>query len=297
MTTLQEERARRDREIYKLRSEEGLKVGEIAVQYGLSGAAVRRILEGFPPVSQARAAGIRTFSLAADSGSIEEATAATGLSKATLRKHLRRTEEGQALLETWRTKRRSPQWYTDAELIAVLQEAGKALGEPLSGPLYEQWRKGRELPSGQNYPTRQTIFKRFGSWVEALRAAGVASLPSTAVGVRVEWTADDITELIGRLWDEDGRPPKASAFDTSDPNQPSTATIRNRFGTWNSALRATAEKRLDRKLREEEERHEFELVAEKGTISVGRAELEMALAAIDQAPEAVKAWLRGLLEP
>jgi len=96
-------------------------------------------------------------------------------------------------------------------------------GEP---PTVQEFNSDREAPS------HATAAERFGSWAEAVEAAGYQPLP----GGRPVTADEEIIEHIQRLADG-GEPPTAPEFD-SDPQAPCRSTVRNHFGRWSKALKA-----------------------------------------------------------
>lgn len=88
---------------------------------------------------------------------------------------------------------------------------------------------GREMATEGSHGTT-TYAKRFGSWNNALRAAGYT--PNRERDI----TKEDLLEEIHRLADGNGDPPTAS--DMEKNGKFGTTTYSSYFGTWNEALRA-----------------------------------------------------------
>lgn len=127
-------------------------------------------------------------------------------------------------IEVERTK---PRGYTQAELIALLKERAKELGRP---PVVKEM----EQPSGRTY------INRFGTWKNALEAAGLAGLERKKnVAEKPEqtghrgYTKECLAEKIKQRAHELGRPPK-----NTEMSNPSGRTYIRAFGTWNEALQA-----------------------------------------------------------
>ncbi len=111
---------------------------------------------------------------------------------------------------------------SDAELIAALQAAHRALGRaPAPCEL-----NGRPLPS--------TLRRRFGSWDAALRAAGIDPPPAR------RWPRERILDALGAWAHARGRPPRPADWRTGDPDaeRPSAQVVARRFGSWAHALDA-----------------------------------------------------------
>lgn len=104
----------------------------------------------------------------------------------------------------------------------------------------------RRLADGEDPPTQQgfdndnaapsltTAKRRFGSWNEAVEAAGFEARQQ---GVqRDTWSSTGIIDHIRRLADGED-PPTREEFNT-DGAAPSTYTARNHFGSWSEAVEA-----------------------------------------------------------
>lgn len=109
--------------------------------------------------------------------------------------------------------------YTDDELLDSIRDLGEELGKR---PAARDVRERDDLPSVQTYS------HRFGSWSEALEAAGYRTGPLTD---------EDCVELIQDLADELGRTPTHSDVNDRD-DFPHVWTFQDRFGSWSSALEA-----------------------------------------------------------
>lgn len=83
------------------------------------------------------------------------------------------------------------------------------------------------------YPAPETVGRRFGSWAEALRAAGLAV-------ARSDWTRDAALEAIGAHLRRHGRVPTATEWRRRDPceRRPAAHNLAALFGSFDDALRA-----------------------------------------------------------
>lgn len=116
-----------------------------------------------------------------------------------------------------------PRDYTDEELIEMLREFAKELGET---PTIQQIQENDTMPS------RGTYAYRFGSYGEACLEAGIE--PNQAGG------AYPREALIRELMDfakENGRVPKQADLEADD-DLPSAATFSKRFGSLREAFAA-----------------------------------------------------------
>ncbi|MBK9161728.1 MAG: HNH endonuclease [Nitrosomonadales bacterium] len=110
---------------------------------------------------------------------------------------------------------------SDEELLEDMRCSAKALGkETITIAEYEE--RGKAHPS--------TIQRRFGSWVKALKLAGLQ--PSRS---KIGITDDELFENIKALWISLGRQPRYN--EVRAPNSRFSArTYENRFGSWSKAL-------------------------------------------------------------
>ena len=112
--------------------------------------------------------------------------------------------------------------YSDEELFEALKRKAESLGRtPMT----------RDVESDKSMPSAITYSNRFGSWNEALKAAGFL------VNAQASYTNE---ELIGQLRakaESLGRTPTRDGVD-SDKSMPSVKAYTNRFGSWNEALKA-----------------------------------------------------------
>jgi Homing endonuclease associated repeat/Sigma-70, region 4 len=135
--------------------------------------------------------------------------------------------------------------YMDDELLDCLREANSALGGILTTAAYDEYARGRTLGDGRPWPTHQTAFLRFGSWRSALEQAGLpANAPSPIAGRRL-FSEGHCIDAILEVERSVGRLPTVAEYERHAAEMagvlPSSATIRNRFGSWRRALEAAAE--------------------------------------------------------
>lgn len=110
---------------------------------------------------------------------------------------------------------------SDEELLEDLRRAANALGrKTITIAEYEE--------VGKTHPS--TIQRRFGSWPEALKLAGLQ--PSRS---KIGISDDELFENVKSLWISLGRQPRYAEVKT--PNSLfSAGTYENRFGSWSKAL-------------------------------------------------------------
>ena len=132
--------------------------------------------------------------------------------------------------------------YSDAEILACLQQANLSLGGILTTAEYSKYARDREMADGRPWPLHQTPSNRFGSWRAALEAAGLRSNPASAVAGKRVFSKGHCVDAILELERELGQVPTAADYERFATSMngavPSLATVRNRCGGSNQALRA-----------------------------------------------------------
>lgn len=139
-----------------------------------------------------------------------------------------------------RKRKATPKKYTDEELIGFLQIASQTLGGVLTAYGYTEYSREQATADGRPWPTHQTHALRFGSWRDALKAAGLAANRSSGIaGQRIfgDGHCIDALRAAARALE---RPPTAAEYEefarTSNGAFPSQATVRHRLGKWYEAL-------------------------------------------------------------
>jgi len=113
----------------------------------------------------------------------------------------------------------------------------------LCSPTVAEWRL-----AGESHPSVTTVRAVFGSWNKAIAAAGLRPRrPGEARGVRagagsrdgqsaVRWPTHAVIARLRAWAEEHGRPPTLEEWRRASERNPSAATVRRLFGTWNAAL-------------------------------------------------------------
>jgi hypothetical protein len=147
------------------------------------------------------------------------------------------------------TQRPAAEW-DEASVIAALQTyAAEHDGFP---PPTAEWNK-----TAPDHPTYGVVVRLFGSWADAVRAAGieplepgatrsgrraparpVAAAPAETKPRKKKWTLDAIIAAIVRWNAEHGAPPKSTAWQKKIDGYPSTSTVVAFFGAWSDGLEA-----------------------------------------------------------
>jgi hypothetical protein len=155
----------------------------------------------------------------------------------TIKEILKEALPAQEYLEL--TRKPPPKTYIDRELLDFLRQASATSTEPLTRAFYNEYASGRLAPNGKPWPTTQTYSARFGSWADALRAAGVRAKPTpTWTGKRID--REECLAAIRTVTETLGRAPTCREYEIyarkSDGSLPSTRTVLKRCGTWYEAL-------------------------------------------------------------
>jgi hypothetical protein len=117
----------------------------------------------------------------------------------------------------------SNQGISDQELLDDMRRCAKAIGRDTI-----IWSEYEEI--GRLHPC--TLHRRFGSWSNALRLAGLQP-----TGWRRSIADEELFENIKSLWMSLGRQPSRSEV-RKPSSQFSAKAYQNRFGTWTNALKA-----------------------------------------------------------
>lgn len=230
--------------------ERGLTLEQIAQLYGVTRERVRQILgeggrpslPGGPPVRRAQRQAALAARLAREregiialyraEGRIDKIVAQLGLPYADVSRVInealgpveREVLRGRMIATG---KRRA----SDEELLDGLRRAAADLGERFIATEFAAWAKKH----GAVGP--QTIYKRFGSWNEARRRAGLPVMSRHPREPRSDMVSErDCLAPVVALAVELGRTPSAQEYERSG-RRPTISTIRTRFGSWGRARR------------------------------------------------------------
>ena len=132
--------------------------------------------------------------------------------------------------------------WTPERIIADIRRWNEIYGEP---PKATQWLlevRGDGTPNSRPWPHVNCVQKEFGSWSNALEAAGF----ERRIGYertpewkakRTKWSKEKILERM-RQWNaEHGRAPRYSDWYRATEEYPSHTTVSHRFGTFATAVR------------------------------------------------------------
>jgi hypothetical protein len=117
----------------------------------------------------------------------------------------------------------SMQGWTDQRILDALRRWAQRCGRP---PSYE------ECDQDPRLPCVSTLTCRFGTYRDALRAAG---LKSKREGQRLRpWTDSELAEALQKFFEDHGRYPGSADLRHGGPALPSECTVQRRLGTVNS---------------------------------------------------------------
>jgi hypothetical protein len=111
--------------------------------------------------------------------------------------------------------------YTKEQLIFFLK---KLASEKKKSPTIKDVNCNKKLPSSGTY------FRRFGSWNNSLREAGLK------VNVRKQYSKQELIDNLKHLYNELARTPKSADLKSRDWIA-SYTTYKKYFSTWRNALR------------------------------------------------------------
>jgi hypothetical protein len=211
------------------------RVSQLFRRSGLSARSIREAAALKRTQAQARASETRaTYD---DLGDYGATAAKLGLSRAAVEAIL---EEGETVQSRAPAPRPGKKRYSNEELLSCLRETSKALGGVLGVSDYNSYSKGRRFRDGRAWPTNQTFQLRYGSWRDALLAAGLAANPSTPIAGQRIFSEAHCIDALRYAQRELGKVPTSHAYERlareSQGALPSLATVRNRLGGWATAL-------------------------------------------------------------
>jgi transcriptional regulator with XRE-family HTH domain len=229
----------------------GLTYQQIAEALGCSKQHVTNLLNkaGLPTRSAAESARIRDARTLADHGdTIRDRFLATRNVKAVAAEHdvtvaaARRflTELVPDMDVLTAARRTGTNRYSREELLDSLRAAASAAGGGiLTAAKYRDYIVGNpRLPDGRPRPGGQAMGLRFGSWGDALRAAGLEANPHAGPAKQFDDPAVALDAVVA-CWQDLGSPPTVGDYDTwqrGKAGRPGSSVARRLLGPWNTAL-------------------------------------------------------------
>ncbi|SFA56422.1 Sigma-70, region 4 [Rhodococcoides kroppenstedtii] len=230
-------------------TDEFLTLEEVGQIEGITREAVRQRLKrlGLEPRTLAetklarerRAISLRSLEIRSkflDSRNVDETASALNLPSSWVRKCLAETIPDYEVLA--RAPRRPSKKYTNNELFESLKAAAARTVGNLTAASYDEYvRAESTLPDGRARPGKQTMLLRYGSWREALLAAGLTPNPHS--GPAKDFDEVAAVQSVVDYWRAVGGPPTVEGYDEWQRHRigyPSSATIRKLTGSWNLLL-------------------------------------------------------------
>ena len=229
--------------------EAGASLRDVGRAFNVSGEYVRQVIRdaGVQPRSAAETyavkrdrrlgeARIAVCQMFRETGDVEEVADRLGVPSVLVGQIVRANfSESERRRPNQATKR-----YSDRELMDFLKEVSEQLGGILTTVTYNKVASTRRTEDGRPWPTHQTFFLRFGSWVKALQAAGLAANPSSPIAGRNLFEKEHCFDAIRALARQLDKTPTAEEYEVFARGLggavPSLATVRNRCGQWHGAL-------------------------------------------------------------
>ncbi len=124
--------------------------------------------------------------------------------------------------------KKEQKFYSQKELIDYLQKAAVELGH---SPFIN------EMDELKGYPSSSAFVYQFGSWNEALKAAGLK------VNRIKEYSREELITYLQKAVKELGRTPSGDEMNKLN-GYPSVTAFTNQFGSWNEAIEAAGLKKF-----------------------------------------------------
>jgi hypothetical protein len=121
--------------------------------------------------------------------------------------------------------------WSRARVLAALRDFADCHGRP---PTSREWAR-----ACLSHPSSATVRKRFGSFSEAVRAAGLGSdpvLPREPSRLRRRWDGHAIVAALRSDAEQRGRAPTYAAWKRAAQDHPRARTVERVFGSWGAAL-------------------------------------------------------------
>src|SRR5437773_12402029 len=125
----------------------------------------------------------------------------------------------------------TPSVWSDENLLSILRAEAHQLGE---APRREAF-----TVATADRPHYRTFANRFGSWTQALRAAGLigAGMTWRDLSGPPSWSSEDLLHILVEKARDLGRIPVRGDFPAATAASPHYRSFADHFGTWTAALR------------------------------------------------------------
>jgi DNA-binding transcriptional ArsR family regulator len=211
----------------------GESVSSMSERYGLRREAIAAELatHGIGAPSPAREA-VLEYVRAHRGLSVEDLSLRLDLSKSSVSRYLRGTPEHRLVV----SRKQSPaQKFTDAQMAAALKEAFRQLDDRSKGLSRKKY---REIMAGRDVPAAATFIRRYGTWSEACRRAGVTAAKARRDNYVQDWSNADIVAAVDEFIASTGLTSyHAYAAWARSHGKPSGPLLVQRLGGWADARR------------------------------------------------------------
>lgn len=206
----------------------GESVSSLSERYGLRREAIAAELSrhGIGAPSPAREA-VLDYVRRHPGLSVEDLSLRLDLSKSSVSRYLRGTNEHRLVV----SRKQSPQQqYSDSQMADALRAAYGQLDDRSKGLSRKRY---RELMDGRDVPAAATFIRRYGTWSEACRLAGVTASKARRDNYVQDWSNDDIVAAVDEFITETGLTSyHAYAAWARSNKRPSGPLLVQRLGGW-----------------------------------------------------------------
>ena len=202
--------------VVKEMRESGLSVLAVSLSLGVSEGSVRGLLQD-PDGSKQKERRKRYMGVCLDCG--QPTSGSNGYDKAPKRCSSCRWE-----------LQRAERFWTQEHVVAAIRRWESENG---SQPVASDWIRAQD-----GYPSSRSVYPEpFGSWAEAVRAAGFETSSGRRLGDPV-WDKETIIAAIRAWVQKTGSVPKMREWRWAQPPFPGSTSVAYYFGTWSAAIRA-----------------------------------------------------------
>jgi DNA-binding transcriptional ArsR family regulator len=209
----------------------GESVSSMSAQYGLRREAITAVLadHGIGEPSPAREA-VLAYVRSHPGLSVEDLSLRLDLSKSSVSRYLRGTDEHRLVV----SRKQSPvQQYSDAQMADALREAYGQLEDKSRGLSRKRY---NELMADQDAPAAATFIRRYKTWSEACRLAGINASKARRDNYVREHSNEDIVAAVDEFVTKTGLTSyHAYAAWAREHGRPSGPLLVQRLGGWATA--------------------------------------------------------------
>jgi DNA-binding transcriptional ArsR family regulator len=220
--------------------ERGESVSAMAAEHGLRREAIAAELAkfGIGAPSPARAA-VLEYVRRNPGLSVDDLALQLDLSKSSVSRYLRGAPEHRLVVSR---KKAPAQKYSDADMAAALRYAYKKLDDRSKGLSRKRYRElaaaGAELGELTDPPAAATYIRRYGTWSEACKVAGITASKARRDNYVQSFSNQDIVDAVAEYIETTGLTAYHGYADWARVNgRPSGPLLVQRLGSWAEARR------------------------------------------------------------